>query len=108
MDPATAQLPLTAPLPTMGAALRARLADSAERVFLRFEECSWTYAQVFGEACRVANLFLRLCDASRPFHVGVLSDNVPAFVFTEFGCALAGATLVGLNPTRTGEYLARD
>jgi len=108
MDPATAQLPLTPPLPTMGAALRARFTDSAERVFLRFEERSWTYAQTFEAASRFANLFLRLCDAERPFHVGVLADNVPEFVFTEFACALAGATVVGLNPTRTGEYLVRD
>ena len=35
-------------------------------------------------------------------------DNLPAFVFAELGCALAGAALVGLNPTRTGSALARD
>ena len=92
----------------MGAALRARLDDGAERVFLRFEENSWTFAQAFRESCRFANLFLRWRDAGRPFHAGVLMDNVPAFVFSEFGCALAGASLVGLNPTRTGAFLARD
>lgn len=108
MDPATAQLPSTPPSPTMAAALRARLADSAGRVGLRFEEANWTFAQVFHEACRFANLFLRLRVPDRPFHVGVLMDNVPAFVFSEFGCALAGATLVGLNPTRTGAFLGRD
>jgi fatty-acyl-CoA synthase len=108
MDPATVQLPLTPPSPTMGAALRARLAESGERDFLRFEETSWTYAQTFEAACRFANLFLRLREPGRPFHVGVLMDNVPAFVFSEFGCALAGAALIGLNPTRTGEFLARD
>ena len=108
MDQATAQLPLTPPLPTMAAALRARFADSAARVFLRFEERSWTYAQTFAISSRFANVFLRRRDAQRPFHVGVLTDNTPEFVFTEFGCALAGATLVALNPTRTGEFLARD
>jgi len=46
--------------------------------------------------------------AGRPFHVGVLMDNLPAFVFAELGCGLAGAALVGLNPTRTGGFLARD
>lgn len=35
-------------------------------------------------------------------------DNLPEFVFAELGCALAGAALVGLNPTRTGSALARD
>ena len=63
MDPATAQLPLTPPLPTMAAALRARLADSAARVFLRFEERSWTYAQTFATSSRFANVFLRRRDA---------------------------------------------
>jgi len=92
----------------MGMALRARRAEAPERVFLRFEDKRWTYAQTFEEACRFANLFLRLRRAGRPFHIGVLMDNVPAFIFSEFGCALAGATLVGLNPTRTGAFLARD
>lgn len=92
----------------MGAALRARRAEASERVFLSFEDKNWTYAQTFDEACRFANLFLQLRRTGRPFHVGVLLDNVPEFVFSEFGCALAGATLVGLNPTRTGAFLARD
>lgn len=108
MDPETAPIPSTAPSPTMAAALRARVADSGDRVFLRFEDASWTFAETYREACRFANLFLRLREDGRPFHVGVLMENLPAFVFAEFGCALAGATLVGLNPTRTGTFLARD
>jgi fatty-acyl-CoA synthase len=92
----------------MGTALRARRAEAPGRVFLCFEDKRWTYVQTFDEACRFANLFLRLRQPGRPFHVGVLLDNVPAFIFSELGCALAGATLVGLNPTRTGAFLARD
>ena len=95
-------------MPTLAAALRARVADSAERRFLRFEAETWTFADAFREACRYANLFLKVRDPGRPFHVGVLMDNVPAFVFAELGCGLAGAALVGLNPTRTGPFLARD
>ncbi|MFQ5666753.1 MAG: AMP-binding protein [Candidatus Binatia bacterium] len=108
VDPASVQLPATGPSPTMAAAVRARVADSGERVFLRFEDASWTYAAAYREGCRFANLFLRARDATRPFHMGILMDNVPAFVFTELGCALSGAVLIGLNPTRTGAYLARD
>ena len=55
-----------------------------------------------------ANLFLARRVVGAPFHIGVLMDNLPAFVFAELGCALAGAALVGLNPTRTGAALARD
>ena len=92
----------------MAAAIRARAADSADRVFLRFEDARWTFSQAYREACRFANLFLQQRDRDRPFHVGVLMDNLPEFVFTELGCALAGAALIGLNPTRTGPSLARD
>ncbi len=35
-----------------------------------------------------------------PFHIGVLLDNVPDFVFWLGGAALVGATVVGINPTR--------
>jgi fatty-acyl-CoA synthase len=108
MDPTTFEFPAAGPPSTMAAALRDRLADSGECTFLRFEDATWTFAETYREACRYANLLLRLRDARRPFHVGVLLDNVPEFLFAEFGCALAGATLVGLNPTRTGSFLVRD
>jgi fatty-acyl-CoA synthase len=43
-----------------------------------------------------------------PFHVGVLLDNVPEYVFLLGGAALCGAAVVGINPTRRGEELAAD
>ena len=43
-----------------------------------------------------------------PFHVGVLLENVPEFVFLLMGAGLAGAAVVGINPTRRGAELARD
>jgi fatty-acyl-CoA synthase len=97
----------SAPPASVAAALRARADDCAERVFLRAGEQRWTFAAAHRQACRYANLFLARRGAG-PFHVGVLLDNHPAFVFAELGCALAGAALVGLNPTRTGAALARD
>src|SRR6202008_1451070 len=47
-------------------------------------------------------------DPSRPFHVGVLLDNVPEFWMLLGAAALCGATIVGINPTRRGAELARD
>ena len=44
----------------------------------------------------------------RPLHVGVLLDNTPDYLFALGGAALAGATVVGLNHTRTGAQLWRD
>jgi fatty-acyl-CoA synthase len=40
--------------------------------------------------------------------VGVLLDNVPEFSFLLAAAAYAGATVVGINPTRRGAELARD
>ena len=38
----------------------------------------------------------------------MLLDNIPEYVFWLGAAALAGATVVGINPTRRGEELARD
>ena len=48
------------------------------------------------------------CRRPGPFHVGVLLENVPEFVFLLMGAGLAGAAVVGINPTRRGAELARD
>jgi fatty-acyl-CoA synthase len=41
-------------------------------------------------------------------HIGILLDNTDEFVFWLEAAALAGAALVGVNPTRRGAELARD
>ncbi len=41
-------------------------------------------------------------------HIGVLLANVPEYVFLLGGAALSGRSLVGINPTRRGDELARD
>ena len=48
------------------------------------------------------------CSARGPPHVGVLLPNGPEYLFWLNGAALAGATIVGINPTRRGEALASD
>ena len=50
----------------------------------------------------------RRCAGPGPFHIGVLLDNVPEYLFWLGAAALAGATVVGINPTRRGDELARD
>ena len=46
--------------------------------------------------------------APGPLHIGVLLGNVPEYVFWLGAAALAGAVVVGINPTRRGEALAGD
>jgi fatty-acyl-CoA synthase len=76
-------------------------------VGLRFEDEQWSWGQVVEESRRRAALLEELRRPG-PFHVGVLLDNVPEYLFLLGGAALAGATVVGINPTRRGEELARD
>ena len=90
---------------TVAGLLRARADDS--HVGYRFEDESWTWAEVVAESARRAQM-LRALRRSGPFHIGVLLENVPEYLFVAGGAALAGATIVGINPTRRGEELARD
>lgn len=93
--------------PTIAAALHERRAD--DRPALLFEGRTWTWAEVAREADRRGAMLLGLQPEDAPdLHVGVLLDNVPDFVFLLFGAALVGATIVGINPTRRGNELARD
>ena len=76
-------------------------------VGLLFEDQSWTWAEVVHE-CAVRAAVLQAAGGDGPFHVGVLLENVPEYMFLLGGAALAGATVVGINPTRRGVELAAD
>jgi fatty-acyl-CoA synthase len=92
---------------TFAEILRARAGD--DHVGLRFEERSWTWDEVVHESAvraAVAGSWAR--PAGRQLHVGLLLENVPDFPFWIGGAALAGAVVVGINPTRRGEELAHD
>ena len=78
-----------------------------EHIGLRFEDQSWTWAEVVHE-CAVRAAVLQAAGGTGPFHVGVLLENMPEYVFLLGGAALAGATIVGINPTRRGDELAAD
>jgi len=91
---------------TIAALIRARAGD--DRVGLRFEDSSWTYAQLIDGCAQRAAFLLAHRPSGVPFHVGVLLDNVPEFWMMLGAAALSGATLVGINPTRRGAELARD
>jgi acyl-CoA synthetase (AMP-forming)/AMP-acid ligase II len=91
-----------------GDVIRQQAVDAPLRTFLVFDDTTFTFAETYREACRYANLFLARRDPTRPFHVGLLLENRPEFVLAELGAALAGAVIVGLNPTRRGAHLTRD
>lgn len=75
---------------------------------VRFEDDVITYRQFAGECLtRAAYLGDRLDPGADP-NVGVLLENVPDFLYWIGAAAIAGATVVGVNPTRRGAELARD
>src|SRR5688572_18687764 len=90
--------------------LRRRTADPAHaaRTYLRFEDERVSFAETGRRAARWANLLLAERRNDGPFHVGLLLENRPEFVYAELGAAMAGAVVVGLNPTRRGAHLAAD
>ena len=95
----------TAATRTIAEHLAARAED--DHPGLLTHESSWTWRQaVAGGAARgaLARSLLR----PGPPHVGVLLPNVAEYVLWLYGAALAGATVVGINPTRRGEALAAD
>ena len=74
---------------------------------LRFEDETYRWSEIVAAAAVRG----RLASALRgdgPFHIGVLLDNVPEYLFWIAGAALVGAAVVGVNPTRRGAELARD
>ncbi|QZH64907.1 AMP-binding protein [Mycolicibacterium farcinogenes] len=74
---------------------------------LRTREADWTWDEVVAESAARGALAQEMRVAG-PFHVGVLLDNVPDFVFWLGGAALAGASIVGINPTRGAAEMAAE
>ena len=81
---------------------------SSSRPGLCFEDRRWSWQEHVSECARYAAALRARRRPDRPFHVGVLADNVPEFSFLLGGCAFAGAVLVALNPVRRGAALAQD
>ena len=77
-----------------------------EHCALRFEDQQWSYRE-FAAACGQRAALLLAMRRDGPFHLGVLLDNVPEYPMLLGAAALAGATVVGLNPTRRGRELER-
>ncbi|WP_405698577.1 AMP-binding protein [Streptomyces coelicoflavus] len=93
------------PHQTIADLLLARAGDDHPGLLTR--ERTWTWDEVVAESAARAALAAEL-RTDGPFHIGVLLDNVPEYVFWLGGAALAGAAVVGINPTRRGAELARE
>ena len=74
---------------------------------LAFEDQRWSYREWVGECQIRAALYAEMRLEGSP-HIGLLLENVPDFTMWLGAAALCGATIVGINPTRRGQDLARD
>lgn len=90
---------------TIAGMLLARLGD--DRPGLRSRERTWTWDEVVRESAARASLARELRQDG-PFHIGVLLENVPEYILWLGAAALSGATIVGINSTRTGSYLEQE
>ena len=97
------RVPVTSTVSDDRSPRRRRAAPTDDDTGLLFEGVSWTWAEVAHEcavrAAMLAATWEGVGDAA-PFHVGVLLDNVPEYVFLLGGAALAGAPSSG--STRPG------
>jgi fatty-acyl-CoA synthase len=93
------------PREDIAALLLDRLGD--ERLGLRTRHQDWTWDEVVRESA-ARGAYAAELRADGPFHIGVLLDNVPDFIFWLGGAALSGATIVGINPTRGNDELAGE
>src|SRR5882757_5563198 len=91
---------------TMAGLLLARAED--DNTALLFEDQRWSWRELLGEAATRSVAMVKVRPEGRPWHIGVLLENTPEYVFLIAGAALCGATVVGINPTRRGAELAAD
>jgi len=90
---------------TVAELLLARAED--DHPALLFGDEAWSWREVVAESAQRAAVARELRRPG-PFHIGVLLENGPEYLFWLGGAALSGATVVGINPTRRGAELARD
>ena len=97
----------TAPL-TFADYVRRRAED--DHLAVLFDDERWTYRQWCAEVATRAALWheIRQQRVGRPPHIGLLMENIPDFTMWLGAAAVTGSTIVGINPTRRGEELARD
>ena len=103
--------PPDAPILTLGGMIdrRGTDPDSADRVFLKQHDRSWTFGEYRAECLRFARfLTQRLGEVSdaRPGHVAMLLENHLELLALYGGCGYAGLTLFGINTGLQGDTLA--
>lgn len=94
----------------LGPFLRWRAESEGDRIYMRFEEQSWSFAQAYSISRSVAGAF-KEAGLERGERVGLFLPNQPEFIFCWYGTNLIGGVTVPINPSFTKyllEYIAND
>lgn len=91
---------------TVNDLVRRRVGDASAGV--RVGDTVWTWDEHVRLSAQRAAFLDAVREEGKPFHIGIMLENVPEFSFLLAAAALNGAVVVGLNPTRQGSELARD
>jgi fatty-acyl-CoA synthase len=78
------------------------------RIALKHGDDVWTWREYVAASSGRAGALRDLLHPDPPAHVGTLLGNTPEMAMALAAGALGGHVVVGLNPTRRGESLARD
>src|SRR5437764_9796736 len=84
----TAAAPLAPGHATIAGLLLARAED--DNTALLFEDQRWTWRELVQEAATRSAVLRQLRPRERPWHVGVLLENIPEYLFLIAGAALCG------------------
>ena len=88
----------------IGPMLAARAREHGDRIYLRFGDRSWTYAEMDRDA-RALGRGLRALGVEKQDKVALLLPNCPEFVISWYGASVVGAVFVPINPSYTGPLL---
>lgn len=94
---------------TVSEMLQARASD--DHPGLLSADRSWSWREFVAESrarALIAFGFQNQLPEGGRLHIGVLLDNTPEYMFWLGAAAVAGSVVVGINPTRRGDELARD
>jgi len=105
-----APLPSVDGMASVADCIRRNAADPEirQKPFLLLDDFILSHEEFGTQSARLAALLLERRQPGRPFHLGILLENVPEYLIALGACALSGATAVGINSVQRGAALQRD
>ena len=94
----------------LGPILRARAERDPDKIYIRFGDKAWTFAQTFDKVSNIARSLASL-GLEKGQRVGLFMPNDPCFIFGWYGTNLAGGVTVPINPAFTSillDYILED